>query len=136
MQAWDGWPVERMIYAFLGAAWLLIWLQVSLYHWRAGFHSKFMWGPVLFTPLLVLISLVLAAAPRAATVFAVLYGLGVIEGLAGTALHLRGVGARVGGFSLSNLMSGPPVLLAVTYAALCGLGLLVLYRPQLLALAD
>ncbi len=133
MQLWTGWPLERFVYLFVGAAYLLIWFQVTLYHWRAGFRSKFMWGPVLYTPLLFLIALLMGFWRGGAldAAFVVLFAIGVLIGLIGTVLHARGVALMVGGFNVRNLMAGPPIVLAVVYLAVSGFGLLVFYWPQI-----
>ena len=131
MNSWAGWPLERFLYVFIGAAFLLVWLQASLYHWRGGFHNKFMWGPVLYTPLLVVAALSLAATPSAAMFFVAVYAIGVLEGLAGTVLHLQGITRMVGGFNVRNVMAGPPFLLPLIYMCLALLGLLIHYWPQL-----
>jgi hypothetical protein len=133
MEDWNGWPVERLIYLFLGVAFLVVWAQLTLFHWRGGFRSKTMWGPVIFTPLLTLIALVYAfnRADLAQTIFVWVFAIGVLEGLVGFVLHLKGIAAQVGGFTLRNIASGPPALLALTYAALAGFGLLVHYWPRI-----
>lgn len=133
MASWDGWPLERLLYIFIGVAYLLVWGQVTLYHWKGGFHNKFMWGPVLYTPLLVIIALVhgFVRGQGVETVFVLLFAIGVLEGLFGLFAHLKGIAKRVGGFNLQNLMSGPPFSLPIMYAALSGLGLLVHYWPHI-----
>ncbi len=133
MQSWTGWPLERFVYLFVGAAYLLIWLQVSLYHSRAGFRNKFMWAPVLYTPLLFIVALLMGFLHGGAldTVFVALFAIGAVVGLIGTVLHAKGVGSMVGGFNLRNLMAGPPIVLAVVYLAVSGFGLLVFYWPQI-----
>jgi hypothetical protein len=133
MQQWDSWPLERLVYLFLAAGFLLVWIQLSFFHWKAAFHNKIMWGPVLYTPLLILSALAmgLMRAPWLDSLFVVIFAIGVLEGLIGTALHLRGVSRMVGGLNLRNFVAGPPVILAVVFAALCGLGLLTHYWPAL-----
>lgn len=53
MEAWTDWPLERLLYLFLGLAYLLMWAQLTLLHWRGAFHHKAMLGPVFFTPIAV-----------------------------------------------------------------------------------
>lgn len=133
MQSWNGWPLERLVYGFLAVAYLAVWAQLTMYHYRGGFRSKAMWGPVIFTPLAV-VACLLALATRADWVITVLtYVLAVaaLEGLAGAFLHLKGVASMVGGLSGRNLLAGPPFILPVIYAALGIFGLLVRYWPQL-----
>jgi hypothetical protein len=58
-------------------------------------------------------------------VFAV-FAFGIVDGLVGVYEHLRGIARRIGGFSLRNLMSGPPPLLPVAFMALALTGALAL----------
>jgi hypothetical protein len=48
----------------------------------------------------------------------IVFAFGVLDGLVGIYEHVRGVAGRIGGFSLRNLMAGPPILLPVTFTAL------------------
>jgi hypothetical protein len=132
MVGWQGWPLERMLYLFLSAAFLLVWIQVTLYHWRGGFRNKIMWGPVLYTPLLILagIAMAISRQPGVVNVCVALYIIGAVEGLVGVYHHLHGVKEMVGGFNVRNFMAGPPVALAVAYMALSALGALVFYWQQ------
>jgi hypothetical protein len=129
MDEWNGWPHERLIYAFLTVAWLAVWAQVTLLHWRGGFRSKFMWGPVIYTPILALAALVLTftRATWAQYFFIGTHALGVLEGLLGTYKHIGGVTSHVGGFNLRNMIAGPPWILPVIYTAVAAFGLLALY---------
>src|ERR1043166_1848598 len=88
-QYWQSWPVERLDYVFLAAALLLVWLQVSLLHWRGAFRSIYMWGPVVYTPGLVLAALLLAFARARFTelLFVVVFAIGVLEGAFGAYKH-------------------------------------------------
>ena len=47
-----------------------------------------------------------------------IFAIGFTDGLLGLVLHLRGIAARVGGFTLRNLTAGPPPLLPLAFAAL------------------
>jgi hypothetical protein len=128
MESWDGWPFARLSMLLVALAFAVIGLQVLLFHWRAGFRSWTMYGPVLLAPVLVLAG-VLGAVQRDGLVgWAVLaiFGLGIVDGLVGVVEHLRGIARRIGGFSLRNLMSGPPPLLPVAFTALALTGALAL----------
>jgi hypothetical protein len=133
MQDWNGWPVDRFIYLFLGIAFVVMWAQLTLFHWRGGFRTKSMWGPVIYTPIMVLVGLIHTATPAewAQTLFVWVFAIGVLEGLGGLILHLKGIASQVGGFTLRNAASGPPPLLPMAYTALAALGLLVHYWPQI-----
>lgn len=128
MDAWDGWPFARLYMLLVALAFLVIGLQVLLFHWRAGFRSWTMYGPVLLAPVLVLAGVVGAFQRDGVIGWLVLgvFGLGIVDGLIGVFEHLRGIAHRIGGFSLRNLMSGPPPLLPVAFMALALTGALAL----------
>jgi hypothetical protein len=128
MDAWDGWPFARVYMLLVALAFLVVGLQVLLFHWRAGFRSWTMYGPVLLAPVLVLAGVVGAFQRDGLIGWLVLavFGLGIVDGLIGVFEHLRGIARRIGGFSLRNLMSGPPPLLPVAFMALALTGALAL----------
>ena len=128
MDAWDGWPFARLYMLLVALAFLVIGLQVLLFHWRGGFRRLTMYGPVLLAPVLVLAGVVGAAKRDGVLGCVVLavFALGVVDGLVGVFEHFRGIARRVGGFSLRNLMSGPPPLLPVAFTALALTGALAL----------
>jgi hypothetical protein len=51
-----------------------------------------------------------------------LLAFGVLDGLLGVYYHLRGMASQIGGFSTRNLLSGPPPMLPLAYAAMGVLG--------------
>jgi hypothetical protein len=53
----------------------------------------------------------------------VLLAVSALEGLVGLGYHLRGITFQVGGFTMRNLLSGPPPMLPLAYAAIGVLGL-------------
>jgi hypothetical protein len=120
MDPWVGWPYARAYLILVAVAFLVIGAQVFLFHWRAAFRSKAMYGPVLMAPVISAAGLVGAVTREGWIGWAVaaVFALGVLDGLLGIVLHLRGVARRVGGFTLRNLLDGPPVLLAVAFTAL------------------
>lgn len=124
MAAWHGWDVDRAVLLFTAVAYLVIWIQLSLYHWAGGFKHIAMWGPVLATPLIVG-GAVLGAVRRDGVwgwIALALLVFGILEGLLGLALHVQGIRTQIGGFSLRNVLSGPPPLLPLAYAAVGVLG--------------
>lgn len=128
MDAWDGWPFARLYMFLVALAFVVIGLQVLLFHWRAGFHRLTMYAPVLLAPVLVLAGVVGAIQRDGVLGWIVLaiFASGVVDGLVGVFEHLRGIAQRIGGFSLRNLMSGPPPLLPVAFMALALTGALAL----------
>lgn len=133
MDAWDGWPFARLYMLLVALAFAVVGLQVLLFHWRAAFRRWTMYGPVLLAPLLVLAGLVGAVQRDGLLGWLVLgvFALGIVDGLVGVFEHLRGIARRVGGFSLRNLMSGPPPLLPVAFMALAVTGALALVWDSL-----
>lgn len=125
MSEWDGWDVDRAVLLFTAVAYLVIWIQLSLFHLAGGFKHLAMWGPVLATPL-VIAGAVAGGLERESPWGWVALGLlafGVLDGLAGVYFHLRGMAAQIGGFTTRNLLSGPPPLLPLAYAAVGVLGI-------------
>jgi len=127
---WQGWPLERVIIFFTGAAFALIFVQVTLFHARQNFRHWSMWLPVLGTPVMAAALFVYGFFPAAWlrwTVSALLW-VTLAEGLYGAYQHTAGVGERVGGYGESqNFLVGPPIVLPLLVSALSVLGLLVLY---------
>jgi hypothetical protein len=125
MAEWDGWNLDRALLLFTAVAYLVIWIQLSLYHWAGGFKHVAMWGPVLTTPL-VSGGAVLGAVRRDGVWGWVALGLlafAIVEGLLGLYFHVQGIRSQIGGFSLRNVLSGPPPMLPLAYAAMGTLGI-------------
>lgn len=118
MSEWDGWDLGRIVLALSAVMYLGIWAQVSLSHWAGAFKHRAMWGPVLATPLIVtgaVLGMVVREEPWG-WIAAGLLALGVVEGMVGIFFHLRGMRYQIGGFSVRNLLSGPPPMLPVAYS--------------------
>lgn len=119
MDGWEGWDFQRFYLVFVGAAFLLLGLQVFLFHWRAAFSRPTMYLPVLAAPLLALAAIVAAVTREGAIgwIAVAVFAVGILGGLVGVYEHLRGIGHRIGGFTPRNLVAGPPPLLPATFAA-------------------
>ena len=127
---WQGWPLERVLLLFVGLAFALIFVQVTMFHSRQNFRHWAMWVPVIETPIFALAAMVLAFyhAGWLRILFALFMWLGIVGGLYGGYLHTAGVGQRVGGYSQSqNFLVGPPIILPLLITAISALGLLALY---------
>jgi hypothetical protein len=123
--AWEGWDLGRAVLAFTAVAYLVIWVQVSLYHWAGGFKHPAMWAPVLATPPVAAGAVVGAVARDGAWgwVALALLAFGALDGLTGLFYHLRGIRSQIGGFTTRNVLSGPPPMLPLAYAAMGVLGI-------------
>jgi TRAP-type C4-dicarboxylate transport system permease small subunit len=124
VDAWDGWGFQRFYLLFVGAAFFLLGLQVLLFHWRAAFRKWTMYIPILGAPALTVAGIAAALQRDGWIGWAALafFAIGVIDGLIGIVEHLRGIAERIGGFSLRNLVAGPPPLLPAMFTALAASG--------------
>ena len=120
MDDWEGWDFQRFYLLFVGAAFLLLGVQVFLFHWRAAFSKQTMYLPVLAAPLLALAAIVAAITREGAIgwIAVAVFVVGIAGGLVGVYEHLRGIAGRIGGFTPRNLVAGPPPLLPGTFAAI------------------
>lgn len=126
---WVGWPIERIIYLLLSLLFLGVFVQVTLFHWRQNFRHWSMWIPVTATPALGLVSLglVMVNADGLRWLMTVLSVAGVLAGMMGSYYHVEGVGERVDGYTLSNFMVGPPLVLPLMITLLSLLALFALF---------
>jgi len=127
---WDGWPITRVLLLFTGLAFLIISLQVGIFHSRQNFRHWTMYGPVVGGPVIGVFAILLSFynAPLLSSILVVLLFAGVALGAVGSVLHVNGIGKRVGGFGESqNFLVGPPLTLPIMVAAMSILGLIALY---------
>ena len=126
---WAGWPLERVIILFVSLAFIMISIQVTMFHYRQNFHHRAMWIPVISGPIFFVagIALTFYNMPWLATTFLVLMWIGLVNGMIGSYLHIRGVGLRVGGWALRNFLIGPPALLPAMFTAMSVLGIIAIY---------
>ncbi|EJL47551.1 hypothetical protein BAG01nite_46160 [Brevibacillus agri] len=127
---WQSWPIERVLILFTGLAFVLIAVQVTLFHSRQNFRHWAMWVPVIELPIFAVTAIVLSFvnAGWLRVVFALMMFVGMGGGVYGAYLHAAGVRQRVGGFSQSqNFLVGPPVILPLLITAIAALGLLALF---------
>lgn len=120
VDGWEGWDFQRFYLLFVAAAFVLLGIQVFLFHYRAAFSKPSMYLPVLAAPLLALAAVVAAITREGAIGWIALavFAVGILGGLFGAYEHLRGIAGRMGGFTLRNLVAGPPPLLPGTFAAI------------------
>ncbi|WP_166240797.1 hypothetical protein [Paenibacillus turpanensis] len=126
---WEGWTLERWSVLFVSVAFLMIGIQVTLYHSRQNFRNKAMWVPVIEAPIFFLIGLLLtfSRTDGLVTLFMWMMGLAVLSGFIGFYFHTRGMSSRVGGWTMQNILIGPPIVLPLMLSALGGFGWLIFY---------
>jgi ABC-type sulfate transport system permease component len=126
---WHGWPLDRVLILFLGLLYLMLFVQVTLYHYRQNFRHWAMWIPVIVTPLdgILLIWLAFFNADWLRTTLVLLLAASLLAGMFGSYLHWRGIGERVGGYTMRNFLVGPPALLPAMITGSSLLGLIALY---------
>lgn len=126
---WNGWPFERVAILFASLGFLLIFIQVTLFHRRQNFRHWAQWVPVIALPVLAVVGLAVTASNAAwlRQAFFWLCLADSVGGLYGFYLHFTGVGQRVDGYRLQNFLVGPPVVLPLTISALSLLALLAVY---------
>lgn len=126
---WTGWTLSRAVVLFAGLAYLMIFIQVAMFHSRQNYRNGVMWLPVAggaLTGLVAALAAVLSIRGLLSLVI-VLFWLQVAGGLIGFAYHFRGVGQRVDGYKTRNFLVGPPVVMPLMYSAIGALGLLGAY---------
>jgi len=126
---WDAWPIARILIMFVSLAFIMMGIQVTMYHYRQNFTHKAMWVPVISAPIFFIAGLALTVynANWLSVLFQILMWLGVVAGIIGFYFHFRGVGIRVGGWALRNFLIGPPVTLPLMFTSLSVLGLIAVY---------
>lgn len=122
---WTGWSLARLMILLVGVAYLMISIQVTLLHYRQNFRHPAMWLPVLGGPIIGICAGLLALFNLHLLVglFIILLWIVLIAGVIGFYYHLRGVGQRVGGYGMNNILVGPPIVLPLMLSALALFGL-------------
>jgi hypothetical protein len=103
--------------------------EIYLEHYKASFGDKWEWSPIVVTPPLLVAGIGAAlpggerVAKRALPLAGLLYAA---NGAVGTALHVRGVARKPGGFKepTYNLVMGPPLLAPGSLVLVGGLAML------------
>jgi hypothetical protein len=117
---------QRTLAALTAASALPLGLEIYFEHFKGSFGDKWMWTPIVLSPLLTASGIAGVGSKRAATtVLPIVSGLYCLDGLIGMYTHIQGVRKRPGGFSepLYNLVMGPPLLAPGSLALVGGIGL-------------
>lgn len=98
-------------------------LEAWYSHYKDNFKYRVQWSPILLTPLLAGAALGALKSQRVAnTLLPLAAGAAMLDGVAGTGYHIRGILQRSGGKKkpLYNTLYGPPIFAPMLFAA-CGL---------------
>lgn len=115
---------QKLLAAATAATAVPVGFEIYINHYAGSFGNKWMWTPVLLSPVLSAAGVAGVVSERAATtVLPALGSLYVADGLAGLYFHLRGVQRKPGGFKeiTYNLPMGPPALAPGALAMIGGL---------------
>jgi hypothetical protein len=118
--------MQRMLAGATAFSALPLGLEIYFEHYRGSFSDKWMWTPIVLTPLLSAAGLAGVRSQRAAiTVLPAVSALYCIDGLIGVYTHVQGVRKRPGGFHepLYNIVMGPPLLAPGSLALVGAMGL-------------
>ena len=119
--------LQRSLAAATAFSALPLGLEIYFEHFRGSFGDKWMWTPVVLSPLLTLAGVAGMRSERAAeTLLPAVSALYCADGLIGVYTHVQGVRKRPGGFGepLYNIVMGPPLLAPGSLALVGAMGLL------------
>ncbi|MGI8660225.1 MAG: hypothetical protein ACR2LH_04210 [Thermoleophilaceae bacterium] len=117
---------QRLLSAATAASALPLGAEIYLNHYGGSFGNKWMWTPVVLSPLLAAAGVAGVVSARAArTVLPAVSALYLADGLGGMFFHLRGTARKPGGFRepTYNLVMGPPAFAPGSLAMVGGIGL-------------
>lgn len=117
---------QRLLAAATAASALPLGAEVFTNHYGGSFGNKWMWTPVLLSPVLTAAGIAGFVSERAArTVLPAVAAVYFLDGVVGTYFHLRGVARKPGGFheATYNLVMGPPALAPGSLTMVGGIGL-------------
>jgi hypothetical protein len=118
--------LQRSLAAATALSALPLGAEIYFEHFRGSFGDKWMWTPVVLSPLLSAAGVAAVRSERAArTVLPLASALYCLDGLIGVYTHVQGIRKRPGGFSepLYNVVMGPPLLAPGSLALVGGMGL-------------
>ncbi len=118
--------VQRSLAAATALSALPLGLEIYLEHFRGSFGDKWMWTPVVLSPLVAGAGFAAVGSERAArTALPATSALYCLDGLVGVYTHVQGVRKRPGGFRepLYNMVMGPPLLAPGSLALVGAMGL-------------
>lgn len=127
---------QRLLSGATAASALPLGVEIYVNHYGGSFGNRWMWTPVLLSPVLSAAGVAGVVSERAATtVLPALSSFYVLDGLAGVFFHLRGANRKPGGLvhePTYNFVMGPPALApgALAMVGAMGVAAAVLRRER------
>jgi len=118
--------MQRLLSAATAVSALPLGLEIYTNHYSGSFGNKWMWTPVILSPLLAAAGVAGVFSEKAAhTVLPAVSSLYLLDGALGTYFHLRGAARKPGGLRQAtyNLVMGPPALAPGSLAMVGGIGI-------------
>jgi hypothetical protein len=118
---------QRKLSAAAALSALPIGVEIYTNHYGGSFGNKWMWTPVLLSPVLAAAGVGGVISEHAArTVLPAVSALYVADGLAGMFFHLRGIARKPGGFHEAsyNFVMGPPSMAPGSLVMIGAIGLM------------
>jgi hypothetical protein len=117
---------QRLLSGLTAAGALPLGAEIFVNHYGGSFGNKWMWTPVVLSPLLAAAGMAGVVSERAATtVLPAVSSVFFLDGVAGVYFHLRGAARKPGGLRAAsyNLVTGPPALAPGSLTMVGALGL-------------
>jgi hypothetical protein len=117
---------QRLLSGATAASALPLGAEIFTNHYGGSFGNKWMWTPVLLSPVLAAAGVAGVASERAArTLLPAVASVYFLDGVAGLYFHLRGAARKPGGLreATYNLVMGPPALAPGALTMVGGMGL-------------
>jgi hypothetical protein len=117
---------QRLLSGATALSALPLGLEVYANHYGGSFGNRWMWTPVVLSPVLAAAGAAGVVSGRAArTVLPAVSSIYLLDGVLGVYFHLRGAARKPGGLRQAtyNLVMGPPALAPGSLAMIGGIGL-------------
>jgi hypothetical protein len=117
---------QRLLAGATAASALPLGLEIYTNHYSGSFGNRWMWTPVVLSPVLTAAGVAGVVSPRAArTVLPAVSSIYFLDGVLGVYFHLRGAARKPGGLreATYNLVMGPPALAPGSLTMIGGMGL-------------
>jgi hypothetical protein len=118
--------MQRLLAGATAASALPLGAEIYVNHYGGSFGNKWMWTPVVLSPVLSAAGVAGVLSERAArTVLPAVSAVFFLDGALGVVFHLRGAARKPGGLKEAtyNLVMGPPALAPGALTMVGGLGL-------------